>query len=559
MAAGRAGRGPGTVFTISAAVVFLVLAALAFSPANKTPPALAELAPAPHSQITQAPSEQSSKFGSGAGGGAGGDGASRPTPTPSAQASVPSLPPQARLRRCVGNPPRQTEDPQSPPCVYGWNGKNNGGATSKGVTADTITVAVPWIAEGPGQGQSTMTREVMALQKFFNDRFEFYGRKLSLQKTDPGNTENDGTPNPSAQSAAAVSVDEQTKAFASLPYPDEGGADYYYYDELARRHIVSIYSALGTSESEAKLQKNHPYEWGILPPADVISDNQGEWMCKNVNGGNAIWSGQYTSTPRKYAIIVSDGPDGTAPPISKLLNRLAGCGIKISETVHVDYANANQDSRTAVVRLAQDGITTVIPWTSAAVLFLNLYQAADEAKYTPEWVITSNLNEDEDTAGLLGQPSQTVHSFGLRFQNKAQLVPNVPANWAIHEADPGAANISLANEKYIYQPLMVLASGIEWAGPNLTPQTFGAALLKLKFPNPNAGASPWWQAHVGFGPGDHTWFDDATPVFWNQNVTSREVAQPTGAYCYIHSGTRYRLGQWPADSADMFKTSRPCY
>ena len=48
----------------------------------------------------------------------------------------------AVVKRCVGDPPRQTEDPQSPPCVAYWTG-DNGGATWKGVTHTTVTVVTP--------------------------------------------------------------------------------------------------------------------------------------------------------------------------------------------------------------------------------------------------------------------------------------------------------------------------------------------------------------------------------------------------------------------------------
>src|SRR5687767_12663723 len=42
-------------------------------------------------------------------------------------------------KRCVGRPPRQTEDPLSPPCVAHFSG-DNFGATYQGVTANEITV-----------------------------------------------------------------------------------------------------------------------------------------------------------------------------------------------------------------------------------------------------------------------------------------------------------------------------------------------------------------------------------------------------------------------------------
>jgi len=44
-------------------------------------------------------------------------------------------------KRCVGNPPRQTEDPSSPPCVAHFDG-DNGGSTATGVTPDEIRIVV---------------------------------------------------------------------------------------------------------------------------------------------------------------------------------------------------------------------------------------------------------------------------------------------------------------------------------------------------------------------------------------------------------------------------------
>src|SRR5258708_37570124 len=44
-------------------------------------------------------------------------------------------------KRCVGSPPRQTEDPLSPPCVGFFEG-GNGGATDAGVTGSTLRTLV---------------------------------------------------------------------------------------------------------------------------------------------------------------------------------------------------------------------------------------------------------------------------------------------------------------------------------------------------------------------------------------------------------------------------------
>lgn len=102
-------------------------------------------------------------------------------------------------KRCVGNPPRQTEDPFSPPCVASFNG-DNGGSTYQGVTSDEVrilmyvdssysdvggdgAVARPtaklYDLEKPPDPDETESYHVRAgriWQRYFNDRYQAYGR-----------------------------------------------------------------------------------------------------------------------------------------------------------------------------------------------------------------------------------------------------------------------------------------------------------------------------------------------------------------------------------------------
>ncbi|HEX9889335.1 MAG TPA: hypothetical protein VGA69_07640, partial [Nitriliruptorales bacterium] len=54
-----------------------------------------------------------------------------PPPVPEGEGATPVT------KRCVGDPPRQTEDLMSPPCVAHFGG-DNGGATYHGVTGEQI-------------------------------------------------------------------------------------------------------------------------------------------------------------------------------------------------------------------------------------------------------------------------------------------------------------------------------------------------------------------------------------------------------------------------------------
>ena len=144
---GRRGAA-GFVNAVVSVAILIIVASLAITSAQSPPPAIAELAPSAVQQIKDAPSEQTSTAGEGEGGGDGGFGATttrchHATLAPG-QAPPTTAPPieRARVRRCVGNPPRQTEDPQSPPCVPYFEG-DNGGATYRGVTKDTITLTIP--------------------------------------------------------------------------------------------------------------------------------------------------------------------------------------------------------------------------------------------------------------------------------------------------------------------------------------------------------------------------------------------------------------------------------
>src|SRR5581483_2448933 len=102
-------------------------------------------------------------------------------------------------KHCVGNPPRQTEDPVSPPCVAYFQGDNYG-STYQGVTKDEVRLLVyvdgniTDIEGSKGEeprpqqeyfdlfqppdpkGEQVRVTGLRAWQRYFNDRFQTYGR-----------------------------------------------------------------------------------------------------------------------------------------------------------------------------------------------------------------------------------------------------------------------------------------------------------------------------------------------------------------------------------------------
>src|SRR5437870_3600261 len=113
-------RLPGAVNLLLTVLIVAIVGTLALRASSQEPPSIAEFAPQAQQPIKDAPEEQTSVAGQG-GEGLGIGGVPTPSVVPS---SVAGGPPKAidrgQVRHCIGNPPRQTEDPQSPPCVPYW-------------------------------------------------------------------------------------------------------------------------------------------------------------------------------------------------------------------------------------------------------------------------------------------------------------------------------------------------------------------------------------------------------------------------------------------------------
>ncbi|HVL80471.1 MAG TPA: hypothetical protein VM840_02630 [Actinomycetota bacterium] len=535
-------RTPGFVYGSITLVMLVVLGVIALIARQPPPPTIAEFAPNAQEQIEDAPEEQAARRGRGAGASPPPTEGGVPTPGPAEQRFIDT----PRVRRCVGNPPRQTEDPQSPPCVPYWEG-DNGGATWRGVTRNEIKINVP-----ANQGH------LDHFLAYFNSRYEFYGRKLvAVQK---------GGDHEAVKMVAAAQAADAEGVFASTMYGDAGGGESIYYDELARRGIISV-DARPSMSTEADLAKHHPYRWSFLPTHDVMQRNEGEWICKALKDRPPEFASgrERTAQTRRFGLVYTKSSNNQVPDLSHLKGALARCGITFTrdteaEMVHNEGdAQGIQRAQTVVIQMQSQNVTTIICACHTQNSGLYLYPNASKQGYYPEWIIGTYMYQAEDAHAGSWDPAQVENSFGISWLNK-QIAPDQSAwYWAIKEAEPGyrfpSGNPYVYYEpRYLYYPMLVLASGIQLAGPNLNPTTFARGLQQARWPNPNAGRAPYWQATIGFG-GDHSAVEDGTLVWLTRSQRSN-WGMP-GATCFAQQGIRYRLGGWPSDNAGLFQP--PCY
>ena len=571
----RPGRGPGTVNLGVAMAVLAVLLPLLLNTATSAPPAAAEFAPNAQQVIKKAPDGQAAEVnGTGEGSGQGEKPGAKqsplagPTasPTPKIVAPSPTVEvPENQLKRCVGPPPlRQIEDPQSPPCIAFYQG-DNGGATDKGVTKDNIYIAIP-------TPESSET-QYNALAKFFNNRFQFYGRKIVLQFCGNGGGASAEAAQVADAAEAAAGCGNGIPPFASTFYRQNNGA--YYMPAMGCRHKTIVVGSYSPFDKKF-LERCAPYQYQYPMEADEQFANVGEWVCNRLAGKTAQYADgsdgatppQTISTqPRKFGIMLA--PFTAVDPVARidsldpLRARLRACGAEVpTDRVIINPVTANFDpssAQNAVLQMRSAGVTSVICLCNFFA-FGSLQRGAEGSRYQPEWVTsTFGLNDVNSSFTLgAGPPGQMQNTFGITFHPRIVNPLLNPYNVAVQEGDPNVApdTASTGEAKLeVYRALLLLASGIQMAGPDLNVQTFRDGLRRAAFPNPffrtMAGA-------VDVRPNGYSLTADAAEWYFDPQARGpfTDSGAKAGTVCYLFGGKRRALGAWPKGDAPFF--TGPC-
>ena len=555
-------RVPALVLGSVVLALAVLVAAVALTARQAAPPAIAEFAPQAVEQIKQTLDEQAPAVTPDTEGGADGTGPSAaPSPSASAGPSPSPSPSTApiivpRVRQCVGSPPRQTEDPQSPPCVPYFDPKvDNGGATSMGVTKDQITVALPV------QFFENTTVPPL-LVEFFNKRYEFYGRKLVLRSYNPTGCA-DGVPSPEKQRADAIAVQEEFQAFASLAYCNaSGGADRAYYDALAEKGVISVPDGNLITGTESAYVRRAPYQWNTQAGVNTMMASMAQFSCATLVGRPPAYAGgaQRSAATRSFGVIYTRAVDGSTPDLEPLRAGLRSCGVT-QLVEHRDEATADpaRNGVNAIVKMRDAQVTSVMCFCTGGDTRGKYMPAASSQNYQPEWVLTSYGGNDLDVAfsGGNAPPDQSGHVIGITFRNKFLPKQDMPWYWAVREADPASdpqGNTYYASNSRYYQ-LLLLAAGIQAAGPKLTPEAFERALHGLRFPNPGAAGPPYYQARVGFEGRRHVMSVDAAMWWYDPNRPGTIDPTVPGSVCYVDRGRRYSLGQWARSDPAFYSGS----
>ena len=542
-------RYPALVFVVAAGALALLLPSALNIP-QSGPSTLAEFGPVPgagegQSSISTLEQAQSGGLGFGSSGGLG-----RKSPlnndlgTPSQKRS--------RLKRCVGSPPRQTEDPLSPPCVAFFEG-DNGGATARGVSRDEVNVAIYSTAarqgvddfgEPIGPGDTSTRLWLKAYMKYFNDRYQTFGRSVHLFGSRPS-----GTSAETRRTDAGKSSD----AFATLSLV---GNVETYVTEAARLGVVSFDHE---AYSRSVYQKYAPYLITYLPDLDDQGRIWASYICLRRVGGMARFSGnpQDVTRPREFGLLHESNPSNSA--YDYLAGRLkdelvTSCGLRIKSEASVTSGGSAEQSAQqmalALAKLRGDEVTTVIVIGTGPLLYTN--GSAAQGWY-PEWMFGSRIGpfglDVNDAARQYNQASWR-HASGISYDIRRSARTSQPWYVAFKEACPNCEEPTVARSaSNMYDALNLLFYGIQSAGPHLTSRNLDKGLHAIparKSPNSFTPAAY-------FSPGNYSYIKDAMEIWWDPTGTDPTDGQP-GCYRLTHDGLRNRAGEWPDGDSGAFQT-----
>ncbi len=445
-------------------------------------------------------------------------------------------------------------DVYSPPCES-WSGGNNGGATSLGVTATTVTLglretAIMDIASVVGaltgqqvQGAaspSDVVRTYQVLAQFFNDHFQFYGRKLVIKVFQGQGSPATEILGGGQANATSDAIDEaqQLGAFADVSIEAPVFAQ-----ALINQKVIATNP---TYPPQSFYAQNAPYAWGFWPDCNKVEAMDVDFALKYLKGQPAVYAGgSLKGQPRKLGLIYGDSAASCG---TEAVQQLAAGGLPVADarSYPVDISTLQQSAQTITSAFASEGITTVLDMADPITTFF-MTNYANEDHWTPEWLESGAVFDDTDWAGQLFNQAEWSHAFGPSTSGSTQAA-RASSGYAAYESESPTTTPAESSVQMVYDTLELVAIGIQMAGPDLTPGTFAQGLHGYQ--SAGTGADGDW----AFPSGSYTAPQDARIVWWNPSATS-VYNGAMGAYA--SNDARSPIGDFPAGAPPIFTNASP--
>ena len=455
----------------------------------------------------------------------------------------------------------------APPCAPGKPGAkagDNGGATSMGVSADTITVVhyVPDYgaevnailrAQGLYYDAATAQSANAAFASFLNSRYQLHGRKIDI-KTFQGTCR---TVPPQLQ-CLLPEMNRIVDTFKPYAVFFQTTVCSACFAELARRKVVSFGGA-GFSEEFRNALKPYNYDYSLS--SSKVARLFAQWWCGSLAGKPAVHAGaqnpaqDFRTRKRQLGVVSTNDPDNARVVKQVLYPELAKCGEDVDGHEYFyeqNVATATQQSQagTAVMNSPQNPATSVVCFCDPVAPQFS-YNAASTNNYWPEALFATNQAMDSDPTGqsYMGELACPQGDRGCSFDGalglgtaEASVSPAQLAGMKVFAAAQPKATAPLSPlvMEIFWQNYNMLGSLVQAAGPRLTPATMAGGAPRLGARGGGATGKPL-RAFVG---GELSWTQDVFVTYWAKRRKSAYNGL-TGAFVQAYGGKRFGLGQLP--------------
>lgn len=433
------------------------------------------------------------------------------------------------------------ESGYSPPC-FTFSG-DNGGATARGVTEDTVRISHRHIADGHmpatlaqiggvplGEDAEDMWISTEGLVDWFNENFEFYGRKLELVKYDgKGSLTSElfGGGQENANVDARQVVDLEVFADAtSFTQP--------YSEALVDQEVIAMGAPYMSREW---FQERYPYAWSNFSDCTSVAELAVQVAVERFMGEPAQFAGgDLAGRRRTIALIHPDTKEyTTCAEVAERMIEDAGYEVDQVQSYPFVLGESTTHATAILAKLRNNKVTTVACGCDPLMVDA-LTQQAEQQDYQPEWYMLSTGFVDWDLTGQIianGAGEQWSRSLGV-----TPTAPPVPFGESEAYRAFKVARPDIEPSQFVdvgFSMLYRLAIGIQMAGPELTPDTFAQGLFN--YPGGNGTMGEW-----KFSPDNPTGAADARMVYWDPDEPSDFNGEPG---TYVTVGERFTD---PADS-----------
>jgi hypothetical protein len=458
----------------------------------------------------------------------------------------------------------------SAPCLPEFTG-DNGGATARGVTEDTIKLVFRDFPESANsqttdqelrdRGLAT-TEETDAIRdqfiEYLSEHYELYGRKIEISEYTSqfsnGTSELLGG-NREEACQDATQIVEEVGAFGVIGDAGQSGV----FAECAAERGLMVFNG-GAYYSEEWYQDQHPYVWANTMDCARVSAHVAEYIGKRLLDKPAKFAGdpELAQETRKFGTYVPENEQYSKCvdiTESTVRDEYGGEGSQVIVRYQLDISRFAEQAARAVVQFKAEGVTTVTiaadPLSAAA-----LTTAASEQDYHPEWLIIGTAFTDLNSFGRgYDQDQADGHLFGLSQLGEDKAIFGPEGEVApLYEKMTGEEIPKGTTGEFYF--LVNALNLLQAAGPDLTPENVARGAWSLPpVGDEDSAAGVWWYGDSVDGDGgDHTATQDSKEVYWDGDAPPEETEvnqSVRGDFIPTFDGRRFQLGEWPEGDPEL--------